>query len=162
MNTGGIVRPLTTLLHELVNGVERSAAAYVLNPGDVGLLRSLDRIPAPKASTLTATGSSIASHCDHLRYGLSLMNRWAGGDNPWDTADWTASWRKTRVTDDEWDQLRRQLRDETHRWLEVMQAPRDLDEADVNGMIGSVVHLAYHLGAIRQIDQAVRGPTATE
>jgi len=29
-------------------------------------------------------------------------------------------------------------------------------------MAGSVVHLAYHLGAIRQIDRATRGPTAED
>jgi hypothetical protein len=27
---------------------------------------------------------------------------------------------------------------------------------------GSVAHLAYHLGAIRQIDRATRGPTAED
>jgi hypothetical protein len=29
-------------------------------------------------------------------------------------------------------------------------------------MAGSVAHVAYHLGAIRQIDRATRGPTAED
>jgi hypothetical protein len=29
---------------------------------------------------------------------------------------------------------------------------------ELNGMIGSIAHLAYHLGAIRQIDYTLRGP----
>jgi hypothetical protein len=30
------------------------------------------------------------------------------------------------------------------------------------GIIGSVAHLAYHMGAIRQIDRATRGPPEEE
>ena len=33
-------------------------------------------------------------------------------------------------------------------------------EAERTGAIASAAHLAYHLGAIRQIDRATRGPTA--
>ncbi len=29
-------------------------------------------------------------------------------------------------------------------------------------MIGSIAHLAYHLGAIRQIDRTARGPAAND
>jgi hypothetical protein len=31
---------------------------------------------------------------------------------------------------------------------------------ELKGVIGVVVHLAYHLGAIRQIDAAAQGPKA--
>jgi hypothetical protein len=37
--------------------------------------------------------------------------------------------------------------------------PRQIDESDLNGVIGSIAHLAYHLGAIRQINPAARGPS---
>jgi hypothetical protein len=40
--------------------------------------------------------------------------------------------------------------------------PRDVDDIELNGMVGSVAHLAYHLGAIRQIDRATRGPAAND
>jgi hypothetical protein len=29
---------------------------------------------------------------------------------------------------------------------------------ELNGIVGSIAHLAYHLGAIRQIAGAARGP----
>jgi hypothetical protein len=29
---------------------------------------------------------------------------------------------------------------------------------ELTGLLASVAHLAYHLGAIRQIDKATRGP----
>jgi hypothetical protein len=62
------------------------------------------------------------------------------------------------VTDDEWQTLRAQLRVEAARWLSALRTPRDVQEIELNGMIGSIAHLAYHLGAIRQIDQTLRGP----
>ena len=157
MRTDGLAPALSTLFSELVNGAP-SAGAYMLNPGDAGLLRSLDKISAAAASAPTATGSSIAAHVDHVRYGLSLMNRWSAGDSPFDDADWGASWKKVVVSDGAWTELRRQLRDETSRWLLALGSPREVKEIELNGMIGSIAHLAYHLGAIRQINQTVRGP----
>jgi hypothetical protein len=157
MNTREISGTLGTLLAELVEGASKQGG-YVLNPGDEGLLRSLEKLSAVQASARTPTGSSIAAHVDHVRYGLSLMNRWGQGENPFESADWSASWRKISVTEPEWRQRLADLRAETARWLAVVRAPRDVGDIELNGMIGSIAHLAYHLGAIRQIDQSTRGP----
>ncbi len=158
MNTADIAPTLTTLLGELVDGPP-DAESYMLNRGDAGLLRSLDTLTARDASRIPpGGGSSVAAHVDHLRYGLSLMNRWAHGENPFGTADWNASWRKPTVSDDEWQQLRTQLRAEAHQWIDVLRQPREVHRMELNGVIGSIAHLAYHLGAIRQIDRAARGP----
>jgi hypothetical protein len=163
MDTREITGTLRTLFAELVDGAPRSAGAYMLNGGDVGLLGSLDKLSAAAASKTHAGGASIAAHADHLRYGLSLMNRWGDGEkNPWADADWTASWRQTTVTDDEWQRLRAELRSEAHRWLEAVGRARDVAEVELNGVISSIAHVAYHLGAIRQIDRATRGPSATD
>ena len=157
MNTTDIARTLGTLLGELVDGASKDGG-YMLNPGDEGLLRSLEKVSAADASARTSTGSSIAAHVDHLRYGLSLMNRWTEGENPFESADWSASWRKTGVTEQEWRQRLADLRAEAARWLGAVRQPRDVDEIELNGMIGSIAHLAYHLGAIRQINESTRGP----
>jgi hypothetical protein len=158
MNTGNVANTLGTLLAELVEGASKDGG-YMLNGGDEGLFRSLEKLSASEASARTATGSSIAAHTDHVRYGLSLLNRWSqGGENPFESADWSASWRKTTVSDPEWQQLREALRVEATRWLGVVREPRDINEVELNGMIGSIAHLAYHLGAIRQINQSARGP----
>jgi hypothetical protein len=161
MNTKDLAGTLRTLFGELIEGAPASGA-YMLNTGDPGLLRSLDRLPAAAVSIPTATGSSIAAHVDHVRYGLSLMNRWSTGEDPFTGADWTASWTKTTVSDDEWRRLRADLRVEATRWLDVLGIPRDVQEIELNGMIGSIAHLAYHLGAIRQINSSLRGPSETE
>jgi hypothetical protein len=161
MNMRELGNTLPTLFGELVDGASLTEA-YMINRGDSGLLRSLDKLSAIAASKLTPNGSSIAAHVDHLRYGLSLMNRWAAGENPFDDADWTASWRKTRVSAAEWKELRDKLKHEAHRWLEALRTPREMGETDLNTVIGSIAHLAYHVGAIRQIDLSARGPSAND
>src|SRR5690349_16207037 len=127
MNTKDFAGSLATLFSELVEGAPRSGA-YMLNAGDPGLLRSLETLPAAAASAPTATGSSIAAHVDHLRYGLSLMNRWSNGDDPFTDADWSASWKQTTVSEDEWRKLRADLRAEATRWLNALRTPREVRE----------------------------------
>jgi hypothetical protein len=69
-------RSLETLFRELIDGPSANAA-WMLNGEDVGLLRSLDKLTASAASAAPmAGGANIAAHVDHVRYGLSLMNRW--------------------------------------------------------------------------------------
>lgn len=152
-------RALETLLAELVYGHEREQS-YILNTGDRGLLHALDQLSAHAASAVPPGGrASIAAHTDHLRYGISLMNRWSEGEeNPFASADWAASWRKVEVSEDEWARLRADLRSELERWLGTVRQPRDLHPIELTGMIASVAHLAYHMGAIRQMDRAARGP----
>ena len=160
MNTVEIANTLATLFVELTEGAPE-VGGYMLNGSDQGLLRSLDRVSAGDASALTSSGSSIAAHTDHLRYGLSLMNRSSAGENPFEDADWSASWRRTVVAERDWQQLRADLRTEISRWLDALRKPREVNDKELSGMIGSIAHLAYHLGAIRQINQATRGPVET-
>jgi len=155
---------LPALLSELVNGSpDPSVGTFMLNRGDPGLLRALDQISAERASTTATGGATIAAHVDHVRYGLALLNRWASGEaSPWKTADWTASWKKQVVTDDEWRRLRDDLRREADSWHRHLGTISGLSDTAAKWVAGSVAHLAYHLGAIRQIDRATRGPTAED
>src|SRR6476620_2182510 len=99
MNTRDFTETMGTLFAELVNGVDKSGMAFMLNPGDQGLLRSLSTLSATDASKSSHAGATIAAHADHLRYGLSLMNRWANGEpNPFQTADWSQSWKVGAVS----------------------------------------------------------------
>jgi hypothetical protein len=160
MQPSTLPKTLATLFQELIDG-PNATAAWMLNSGDAGLLRSLDRLTAAAASTRPAGGASIAAHVDHVRYGLSLMNRWSQGEpDPWSTADWTESWSRSVVNDQKWAALRQALDAEARMWLESMRAPRDYSELELSGVIASIAHLAYHLGAIRQIDRSIRGPAA--
>jgi hypothetical protein len=158
MHTTDISPVLGRLFSELVDGAAADGA-FILNTGDAGLLRSLDTISPADASRSVNDGATIAAHAQHLRYGLSLMNQWArAGGNPFANAKWDEAWKTTTVDATGWDEIRAGLRDETHRWLDALRSPRDASEVELAGVVGSVAHLAYHLGAIRQINKAARGP----
>ena len=158
MHTANLHTSLSRLFAELVNGTN-GKGGFMLNSGDVGLLRSLDTLSAADASRSVNDGATIAAHVQHVRYGLSLMNRWAReGGNPFADATWDEAWTISAVTGAEWDEIRRGLSDETRRWLAVLESPREAAGVEVTGMIASIAHLAYHLGAIRQIQKSARGP----
>jgi hypothetical protein len=159
MHTKDLGSALTALWSELVEGAPHGGAAFVLNSGDAGLLRSLDRLTAEAASQSVNAGATVAAHAQHVRYGLSLMNRWASeGGDPFADATWDAAWKISRVDAGTWDEIRNGLRHEASRWRDVLRSPREVSEVELAGLIGSIAHLAYHLGAIRQIGVQTRGP----
>ncbi len=161
VHTREITPALTTLFAELVTGARPpGGGAFVLNSGDIGLLRSLDKLSATDASRSVNDGATIAAHAEHLAFGLSLMNRWAieGGD-PYADAKWDEAWKTSVVNDSQWIAIRTSLEDEALQWLENLKAERELTEVELSGMIATMAHVAYHLGAIRQIDKSTRGPT---
>jgi hypothetical protein len=159
MNTTEVGPVLARLFSELVDGAPAHGGAFILNSGDAGLLRSLGTLSAADASRSVNGGATIAAHAQHLRYGLSLMNRWAreGGD-PFADATWDAAWKISVVDEATWNEIRAGLRSEAERWQQMLTVPRDVSDTELAGMAASAAHLAYHLGAIRQIDRQTRGP----
>jgi len=159
MHTTEVTPALTRLFAELVDGTSGHASAFILNSGDVGLLRSLEKLSAAEASRSVNDGATIAAHAQHVRFGLPLMNRWAAeGGDPFADATWDEAWKTFDVDITAWKEIRDGLRDEAHRWLTVLGSPRDVSDVELTGMIASIAHLAYHLGAIRQIAKDGRGP----
>lgn len=158
MYTSQVSDAVSGLLSELADGTSGDGG-FVLNGGDAGLLRSLDRLSADEAPGSVNDGATIAAHAQHLRYGLSLMNKWAAeGGNPCADARWDEAWKISRVDEPAWTEIRQGLRAEAQRWGQTLAAPRDTSPIELKGMISSVAHIAYHLGAIRQISRSVRGP----
>ena len=154
MNAGDSVfqRALSNMLTEIFAGPP-GQEAYVLNPGDSGLLRQLDTIEASAASKRPMPGkTTIAAHVDHVHFGLSILNRWAAGEaNPWAGADWNGSWKRTTVNDDQWRSLRAGLRHEAEKWRKVVATRMNWDDMAASAGLSTVAHTAYHFGAIRQI-----------
>src|SRR5262245_35905210 len=125
MHTRDTASSLSGLFSELVEGTR--GEAFVLNTGDVGLLHSLDKLSAADASRSTNGGATIAAHAQHVRYGLSLMNRWAAeGGNPFADATWDAAWKLSAVDEAAWQEIRGGLRDEARRWLDLLRSDRDV------------------------------------
>jgi hypothetical protein len=163
MRSDTLAGPLAAVLREVAYGAPAEGPAYLLNRGDAGLLGALERIDAAAASKPRAGAAPIAAHVEHVRYGLSLMNRWAAGEpDPFANATWGESWRRTTVDETAWRALRDALRRECDAWLAAIGTPRELGEDEATEMIGSVAHLAYHLGALRQIERTLAGPPAND
>ena len=145
-------RALINMLTEIFDGPP-SQDAFLLNPGDPGLLRQLDTIDAGAASERPMPGkTTIAAHVDHLHFGLAILNRWAAGEaNPWAGADWNGSWQRTTVAEDQWRTLRDGLRDEARKWRKVVATRTNWDDMGCAAALSTAAHTAYHFGAIRQI-----------
>jgi len=155
-----VTAALTALLRELLDGP--AGEAFVLNPGDEGLLASLARLSAADASARPGGRSSVAAHVHHLQYGLGLMNEWARGKNAFDDANYSASWTMQEVSETEWRERRQSLEREARTWLASLGARAEDDVESAKAAMGNVVHLAYHLGAIRQLTAAAAGPRAAD
>ena len=128
-----MTNPLVTLLSELLDG-PTPEASWMLNKGDEGLLTSLDRLSAAQASTVPpSVAASIAAHVDHLRYGFELMNRWSRGEQPFEDADYSASWDRVSVSETEWAERRQSLRDQAYAWRDAMQREPWANEFELTG-----------------------------
>ena len=155
-------RALAAVMRELVDGAGLDSG-WALNPGDRGLLASLDALSAEAASARPGGRSSIAAHVDHLRYGLDLLNRWVDGEtDPFAAADYSASWRRQEVGEERWRELREALARDARTWLHHAEQPRQWSDPELTAVLASAVHLAYHLGAIRQLNAGARGPYARD
>ena len=153
---------LTGLMRELVDGPE-GELAFITNVGDRGFIRSLALLSAADASARPGGRSSVAAHVQHVRYGFELMNRWVRGDaNAFADATWAKSWGTQEVTEAEWRDLVAGLERETRNWMRALGEPREWDSVTLSGAVSSVAHLAYHIGAIRQLVPAASGPKAND
>src|SRR5688572_28542461 len=139
------------LMTELIVGPDPKWTWIVSNEPNAGVLGVLNGLSAEQASTPPAPGRrSVAAHAGHLLFALDAATRRLRGENP--ELDWDASWNRGAVTAAEWDQLRRDLRAELDRLLQVILEHRgDWEPMALEGIIATVGHTAYHLGAIRQI-----------
>jgi hypothetical protein len=71
---------------------------------------------------------------------------------------WDEAWQISAVDAARWDEIRAGLRNEAERWLQALKTPRQATGIEFTGLVSSIGHLAYHLGAIRQIAKDARGP----
>lgn len=159
--TEQVQQAIAVLLRELLDGAAPDAA-WILNRSDRGLLASVDALSAEAASARPGGRSSIAAHVDHLRYGFELLHRWSRGEDPFADADYSASWRRQQVSDTEWRDRRAALAQHARAWQGALAQPRQWNAETLTGAISSIAHLAYHVGAIRQIDAVTSGPPATD
>jgi hypothetical protein len=64
---------------------------------------------------------------------------------------WDKSWAKKEVTNEEWEELKKNLHKSYEAVLESYQKIEDWNEDNMTEAMAMIVHTVYHLGAIRQL-----------
>jgi hypothetical protein len=92
---------------------------------------------------------TIAAHTEHLRWSLANLNNTIAG-NPWNP-NWAESWQVRSLEQSDWTTLQAALKNEYESLRRVIQSSDRWwsDQLHINGMIATVAHAAYHLGAMR-------------
>jgi hypothetical protein len=156
--TTAVLDSVALLLTEAYLGPpDPSSTWFIDNEPDSGILGILVHVSAAEASTSIdgsgETGTTIASHLEHLRWSLGMMNAAIRGEP---LGEWSESWRVVTVDEAAWDRLRSSLRDELETLLRALKSQRDLPEDYLTGVLALLPHAAYHLGNIRQMIERVR------
>src|SRR3982751_5687048 len=109
-----LTESIITLLTEAYPGPpDHSSTWFIDNHPDSGILGILRDVTAEEASlSVDGTGNSgttIASHAEHLHWSLAHMNRAMSGG---EFGKWSESWDLKEANAAEWDRLRSELRKE--------------------------------------------------
>jgi hypothetical protein len=125
-----------------------------------GLNPTLAQIDAETASKLSAPGrSSIAAHCEHLRYVLEIVNAWAKLEKP--QPDWGLAWKTSSLDEAQWEALKTAIQSECETLKTFITSSSEWNPKLLNLLLSNTSHLAYHVGAIRQIWMLVREDQAS-
>lgn len=145
---------LLELFSEAYTGPNGSYTWFIDNRPASGILGTLEGLSAGDASRPSPTGSTIAAHAEHLRWSLALTNAYVRGENP--TPSWAESWTVTTVDAAAWGELRTDLRREYEAVLAALGRQEDVsDRQTLTGILALTPHAAYHLGAVRQMVNAL-------
>jgi hypothetical protein len=114
-----------------------------------GIRATLRGLTAGQASRSRDGHPSIAAHVRHMIFHLRVSYEWVQGDHG--KRDWLGSFVPGQVTAAEWAALNEEFERTRGEFVRVMRAlsPEALVENGVG--MGVIAHLAYHLGAIRQL-----------
>jgi hypothetical protein len=140
------------ILKETFEGPPPQTASAFLDQGG-GLFQTIDALTAEDASRPPQTGAAtLAAHCAHTRFYVEVLRGYMRGSK--EKADWQESWRVQTVSAEEWERLKRELREAYETLMEELRAVESWDDDTVGGALAVLAHTAYHLGAIRQLARA--------
>lgn len=141
------VQQLLSVLREAVEGQWGTWTYFIDKRPDAGLLGALATVSAEEASRVWGD-TTIAAHAHHAAFAMAASEAAIeGGQTP---VDWKESWRVTAVDDAVWRELVARV-DREYRRLRRATESRAASSGEAFGeAVGSIAHVAYHLGAIRQ------------
>ena len=151
--TQELLKQTVDLLRETYEGGLPGQGTQYLDHAS-GIRSTLNALTAEQASRRPGGHPSIAAHARHMNFHLRVTSEWILGDHS--KRDWTGSFEPQTVNEEEWTAIRRELeasRQELVRVLSSLMPERFVEEG---AALGAITHLAYHLGAIRQLMHQVR------
>lgn len=137
---------------------------HYLDPG-ASLFETLANVTSATASqSASSRVGTLAAQIEHTAYYIEvlLVHMAAGGDDPTYEADWSAAWKRTSVTDEEWASLLENLRQQYRAFQRLVETTDDWNPDLVAGSMAVVSHSAYHLGEVRQALGVIPASTSAE
>jgi hypothetical protein len=148
------------VLDETLNGGKPGLGTHFLDStntdgsGNQGFFATLAGLSAAQASLPTILGSSIAAHTAHTAFHIEATIRSAMGDRS--PNDWQASFEPSIVNEFEWIEQQERLKKAHSSLIALAQATPTWDEHSATGMMATLAHVVYHLGAVKQILKLAR------
>lgn len=152
---------LLDILQEAVEGGELGQGTAFLDgtaadgSGNHGLLATLAALSAEQASR-DVNGTSVAGQARHAALHLEVVVRWErdGDRGPF---DWKGSFHPAEVSTPEWVDLQARVRQAYDGVVAFARTQTDFPVTGdaTGGLAGTIAHVAYHLGAIRQMVKAL-------
>jgi hypothetical protein len=141
------IRQLLSVLREAVEGPSGPSTYFIDKRPDAGLLGALGSVNSVEASRVWGD-TSIAAHAHHVAFAMADSAAIIEGSHT--PPDWKESWRLTSVDDPAWKELVSRVGREYERLRRAIQSRASSSDALFGEAVGSIAHVAYHLGAIRQ------------
>ena len=148
---------LEELLRETFEGARPGQGTEYLDR-DGGLRQTLGGLTAEQASRRIRGRPSIAAHSRHMEFHLRTVSEWIQGQRH--KRDWPASFEPQTVDETEWLALRERLEYARQEFLHLVSGMSEEHLLEEGAGLGALAHLAYHLGAIRQLLHDVKSEPA--
>jgi len=149
------VTNLFTLWDEILGIPDKTEGPMWVLDLNTGWAQSLAAVNAAEASRPIAPGgTSIAAQTAHAAYYLEVFEAIVHGRHA--PADWKASFHPAEVDEAAWTQQKERFFGAAARVAELIRGNTDWQALHLGGAMASVSHLAYHLGAVRQMLRVVK------
>ena len=148
LTSEGTAGQLLAILKETIEGPGEHGSFFI--DKNTGLLQTLEALGLEQVFTSVAPDRpSIAAHVKHTSFHLHAISAWPRGDHS--RRDWPSSFVLPGHDAATWAALLEELKFEYTDFQSVIREFATESDEALGGAIGAIVHVAYHLGAIRQL-----------
>jgi hypothetical protein len=148
LTSDGVITQLLAVLKETVEGPGEGGSFFL--DKNTGLLQTLETLSLERVFASAAPGRpSIAAHVRHTSFHINTICAWPRGDHS--RRDWPSSFVLENHDAATWAVLLEELKFEYADFRSVIREFASGSDEALGGAVGGIVHVAYHLGAIRQL-----------